>query len=254
LQFAWLFVVGFNYVFVAFFDGPAAFGELFDSKRGAARTTGQITHVQPLSQQELEETVYEYEFTYKVDGIAHAATSYTRGRQYKERDSVSVEYDPANPTSAGIAGARRQNLTWWYSAIPLGVLVLLTLGLIGMYWHSYRTLRVLRTGAVGKATRRAQVVGGAEDFVTAVAALSPYEFYVGGCNYRARHYCPDSGKQDSTEVIVIYDPTSPRRNVIFDEHFGGLLGFGATTSLLSRVLDCISGPLAVIAVILLVFI
>jgi hypothetical protein len=254
LQFAWLFVVGFSYLFVAFFEGPAAFADLLNWNRGTELTTGQVTYVHSLNQEELDELVYEYGFTYEVDGNTYASKSYTRGRQYKEGDTVPVEYDPMLPSSAGISGARRQNLTWWYGAIPLGVLVLLALGLVGMYWHSFRTLRVLRSGLVGKATRREQVAAGADDFVTAVAALSPYEFHVAGRNYRARHYCPDSGKQDSTDVILLYDPKSPKRNVIFDEHLSGLLGCDPGPSVLSRMLDCVNGPLAIIAVILLAFI
>jgi hypothetical protein len=256
LQLVWLFVIGFSYLFFAFFDGPAAFAELLNLHRDTETTTGRVTDVRSLNQKELDELVYEYEFSFEVKGITHAAKSFTRGRHYKAGDSVSVEYDRADPASAGISGARRQNLPWWYSAVPLGVLVLLAPGLVGMYWHSYRTLRALQSGVVGKAARKqpAGEFDGAADFMTAVAALSPHEFHAGGRNYRARHFNPYSGTQDPIDVIVLYDPMMPERNVILDEHLSGLVASGPPPSVFSRVLDCVNAPLAIIALILLALI
>jgi hypothetical protein len=256
LQIAWLFVVGFSYIFVAL-NGPASFAALLDSRRDLAQTIGQITYVHPLGQEELDEIVYEYGFAYDVNGSPYMGKSYTRGREYSEGNSVSVQYDPAEPSYAVIVGARRHNLTWWYGALPLGVLVLLAIGLAGMYWHSFRTLQVLRQGESAKATLRPPAVIGAErppDFATVVAATSRYEFFAAGYTYPARHYCHDSGKEEASEVVVVYDPGSPKRNVIFDEHLSGLIGCGPGTSVFGRVLDCVNAPLAIAAIILLFFI
>lgn len=130
-QLAWLFVVGFTYVFILL-DGPAIYGGLLDVWSDKATVRAKVTDVRAQDEREFYATVYQNTVTYNVGGKTYTSDSFTRGRKYQEGDQVTVTYKTDNPQQATIEGARSSNFPWWVSSIPLGVLLLLAVGLVGM--------------------------------------------------------------------------------------------------------------------------
>jgi len=254
-QIAWIFVVGFSFIFVAM-EGPAVYAELLGPRRDEAQVRGRVTRVHAIKQHELHETVFEYEVAYEVEGKSYTAKSFTRGKPYARGAVVPVVYDPRDPSTAGISGARRWEIPWWASAIPLTVLILLALGLTGMYVHNYRALQLLRSGEVAHAMWwqpfGAPMTNGVDSNPPG-GALSHYHFDVAGSVHTAKHYGPGSAKKDAAEVVVLYNAASPNRNVILDEHLASLTGSGGSPSAFSRVLDCVNGPLAIGAIAVLLW-
>ncbi len=249
-QVAWLFVVSFLFVFVML-DGPASYARLFTQVR-QTQTTGQITDARVIDQHELSVPVYQYTFTYSVGDQAYTGQSFTRGQRFREGESVSITYDPANPATASIAGARPSSFTWWHSLIPLGVLLLLALGLGGMYVNSVRALRLCRHGHVARAHRGAGSGQTDPDLATMVS-----DFYseANGHRYPARWYSPGKHGRPRRRLAgepvldVLYDPLAPHRNVVIEDALDEVLrGRLSTASCLTH---CAPLILALAAIVLM---
>jgi hypothetical protein len=250
----WIFFVAFSFVFVIL-EGPMCYARLFGWQEAAeAHVRGRVTHVQAEDGHELHVPVFEYAFTYDIDGKSYRGTSFTRGKAYQPGDEVDLVYDPQEPSQAEIAGARPTHFTWWHSVIPLSVVILLGMGLVGMYVHNFRALRLLWFGEATQAKTRAQTIIGSSDPEVATnqgGALSNYQFQVGGQTFTARYYSLASKNEAADEAVVLYHAASPGCNVILDDHLKSLLAADRRCSLFQRVLDCLSAPLAVAAVALL---
>jgi hypothetical protein len=251
---AWLFVVGFTFIFVML-DGPASYARLF-RKPDQTQVTGRISEARAIPQHDLLVEVYQYTFTYTVDGQTYTGLSYTRGRRYKENDEVPVVYDPAAPFKSSIVGARTSSFTIWHSLIPLGVLVLLGWGLCGMYIHSARSLWLYRHGHVAHGCVAQLGIDSPQphDFDT---LLSDYYFEVDGRPYQARRFTPDkkarrthgSRSRRSDACLVLYNPCRPRNNVLVEGELEGLAQ--ARYSALSSVTRCAPPVLAIAAIVLM---
>jgi hypothetical protein len=191
------FLVGFTFVFVIM-DGPNQFLQLIRPETRDGEAQGTVTSVRKLPHRELDLALYEYEVTYQVDHTAYTTTSATRGREYDKGDEVTVTFPTNQPDKGVIAGARQSPLLWWHSAIPLAVVVLLALGLGGMYARNFRVLRLLRRGTVAQAKWVQQDADGrvtvnddpAKTSSEVPMAQTQYVFEVGGVAYSAYSFGP----------------------------------------------------------------
>lgn len=259
-QIAWLFVVAFTFVFIIL-DGPAAYARLFDLWPNKELAKGRVTGVRELDEREAYVSIYQYTIVYEVDGQSYTSDSYTRGRKFKDGDEVDIEYDPAAPAKGMIAGTRPSNFVWWHSAIPLGVLLLLGLGLGGMYVHNVRALWLLRHGQVAHARWIEPQPGSQEshDDASQIPSMhSNYHFDIDGRFYRARMHSPgsrfarrresSSASQDDA-AIVLYNPRKPAHNIIVNGGLADLID-GCRTPW-DHVIHCAPAPLALLALLVL---
>jgi hypothetical protein len=241
VQFAWAFFMGFAIVFTVM-EGPAALRDLWPSEE--KRVEGEITRVEGLDQREFGRRVYEYEFRYELDGRMRTGKSHTVKQRYNVGDRVDIVLDPGRPDAATIADTRRRNMSWWVLAIPLGVLLLLSVGIVGNYAFNIRTLSLARKGLFATAARRppGQVVD-PNDPAAVRAAVSKYEFQVGEQTYLVDHRSWATG--DAKTIPVLFAPKNPARNVgLDDRRWAMLVGVTSPWPL------CVAGmivPLACIA-------
>lgn len=231
-QLAWLFVVGFTYVFIIM-DGPASYARLLNITAERETVIGRVTDVRGLDAHELHRRVYQFSVEYDVDGRNYASKSYMRGERYDEGEEVELTYVSDAPDQATIAGARASELTWWHSLIPLIVLVLLAMGLTGMYVHSRRAFWLLKRGVLATARWQTPSPQDAELQARYATALSNYHFDVGGRSYAAKRYSPaakggrrkrgDADSDSPEEVLVLYRPSRPGINIILDQGLADLI-------------------------------
>ncbi len=257
-QLPWLFFVGFSFVFVIL-DGPASYARLFHWRQDEATVVGRVTGIREMDQRELSITVYEFSFAYDVDGQSFSGRSYMRGEQYDEGEEVLVTYDSASPGDGTIEGARSSSFTWWHSAIPLGVLLLLALGLFGMYRHNYGILWLLRHGEVARASLKPRESAKSDGAPPAALSLTDCEFELDGKTYRARRITISGKTQrgrkhgDGTsgeEVAVLYRRDKPARNVLVDAAFRESIGAGRSVA--DRLMDCLVAPIAILLIVVLI--
>ncbi|HMP58700.1 MAG TPA: DUF3592 domain-containing protein [Gemmatales bacterium] len=232
-QLAWLFLVGFVFVFVIL-DGPTVYLRFVQPDELTARTRGVIKSVETLPERESYVYLHQYDIAYEVEGQSLRATSVTRGRQHELGEEVDLAYDPAQPATARLVDGRISSFVWWHSLIPLCIVVLLALGLVGMYWRNWNTLRLLRRGSVGEArlkecakeppasTEQTERPGEPP----LVESLTALEFEVPGGPVRVYAYEPISKRELRKQAAwpVIYDPRRPERNVLYHGHLRDLLG------------------------------
>ncbi|MEX2188647.1 MAG: hypothetical protein WD875_17700, partial [Pirellulales bacterium] len=286
-QMAWLFVVGFTFVFTIL-DGPNQFAQLIWPELRDGEVVGQVISVRKLDSRELSIPLYEYDVAYEVDAARYAITGVARGQQHDKGDQVDVTFPSGQPGKGIIANARESEFLWWHGAIPLGVLVLLALGLAGMFWHNFRVVRLLSRGGVTRARWAEQHVAGAiaaADDPTKTGyevpmAATNYRFDVLGFEYAANSYGPapqrdkrakrkaarkrntkggtdvkrsadteanDEG--DPGEATVLYNPARPRRNVLLSGYLADVMH--GRLSLGDMVLNCAPAPMAAVAIWLL---
>jgi hypothetical protein len=196
-QMAIPFFVGFTFVFTIL-DGPNQFAQFIWPETRDQETTGKVTAVRKLDHRELYRSVYEYDVVYEVAGKTVTITSATWGQQYEPGDDVTVTYPSGHAAKGLIGGARESQFLWWHSAIPLAVVLLLALGLLGMYANSFRVMRLLVRGEVARAKWAEQQVAGAinpADDPTKTgyevpSAVTNYRFTVQGHDYNAFSYGP----------------------------------------------------------------
>lgn len=258
-QIVWLFVVGCTYVFVIM-DGPASYARLLNIWHDEATTTGRVTDVREMDQPELNGNGFRYEIAYSVEGKPHQSTGYSRGEKYDKAEEVQVAYDVDDPSNGRIADARPGGMTWWHSAIPLGVLLLLATGLVGMYLHNFRSQWLLARGILTRATwpepttYREGIDDGPGQTIE-----SKYRFNVNDRDYSARWFAaPNKGnrrvpgnskRKPGDRVNVLYRADKPKWNVILDESLLAMVG--NSRSRLDRMIDCLLAPIAITLIVIL---
>ncbi|MCB9851631.1 MAG: DUF3592 domain-containing protein [Phycisphaerales bacterium] len=255
-QLVWLFVVGFAYVFIIL-DGPASYARLFQWNSSQRTTDGRVLDSREIDQRELGVDIYKVKVAYVVDDTSYENDSYVRGDEFSEGDAVTVSFDPSDPGHGVIPGARRSGFTWWHSAIPLGVLLLLGLGLLLMYRRNYGVLKLLKRGRAAPARWNTQSKA-PDDEIQAATLVTNYQFDVAGNTYSALQYtAPAKGKRRRVRtqtaatdcVTVLYDPRSPKRNVIVDAALIEMIDDSRSRG--DRIIDCATAPVAIGILILL---
>ncbi|HPF41676.1 MAG TPA: DUF3592 domain-containing protein [Phycisphaerae bacterium] len=256
-QIVWLFFVGFAYVFIIM-DGPASYARLLNLSRPNATTIGHVTDVRDAAQEELFVGVNQFNVEYSVDGQTYATKGFLRGKPYDVGDEVRVEYDEENPAAGGLAGARATSMTWWHSAIPLGVLMLLGLGIVGMYGRNYRLQRLIRRGHIARARPRPLSY---DESIRPSMTLSNFEFEADGKVFPAKLFSPRTvnskgevnptdDESESPAPLVLYDAGRPKRNILVARSLMMLIGRNRSTA--DRLLDCAMPLIAIAVMIILV--
>ncbi len=255
MQVAWLFVVGFFFVFIML-DGPACWMRFFDVIPTDLVVQGKITDVNRLDSQEFGMTVYQNFFEYDVDGQTYRGDSFTRGKRYSTDDVVEINCDSDDPASGSIGGARPSEFSWWHSLIPLGVVVLLVFGLVCMYKQNVRALWLMRVGKLATA-RRLQGQTASEQ-IEEPHATQTSQFYFGqGQGYvQARWYSPPDQKKNkwlraNETVRVLYHPNKPKNNVILDDDLTSVTA--GTRNAMDNLMYSYAAPMGILAIIFLLY-
>ncbi len=243
-QLAWLFLLGFIFVFVIM-DGPAQWMQLLDIGQKRLTVTGVVGDVRAVDSHELSMPLYQYVVEYEVGGQVFENINFMRGRRFAEGDAVPVRIDPAAPEAGVLLGARSGELTWWHSAIPLGVVVLLLSGLTSMALHSWRVLRLLRDGLIAESmplTGQAESANGNEGVAT---LRSSFSFEVDGNHYPALRFSASDKSRRNQQTLVLYDPKNPMRNVVLGTELCNAIASAQSWS--GMLQQCAVGPLTFIA-------
>lgn len=219
IQLGWAFFVGFAFCFYVL-GGPTAVGDLWPSHE--KRVKGEVVKVAGLEQWEFMRQVYEYTFRYELAGTTSTGKSHAAGRRYNVGDPVEILIDPSRPDASRIADTRRQSVSWWVLAIPLGVLLLLPVGIIGNCIFNFRVLYFVRNGLIATATRYTQrETPTSATGAPAQASPSKYIFQVDGQTYTVDRRSWVSGRSET--VPVLYSPENPLCNVGLDGRRSAML-------------------------------
>jgi hypothetical protein len=254
-QVAWLFVVACTFVFILL-DGPACWARLFDVIPADVRVEGKITDVNELDSREFQITVYQNFFEYEVDERKYTGDSYTRGRRFNVDETVEIECDSDDPANGTISGARPSEFSWWHSAVPLGVLVLLVFGLACMYKQNIRALWLMRTGLLARA-RRLQGHTASEQIEEQYATqASPFYFEHEQGYVQAKWYSPPNSRnrkwfRANKTIRVLYSPKKPKNNVILDEDLVRVTA--GTRTALDNLSSSYAAPMGILAIVVLLY-
>lgn len=205
VQMGWAFFVGFAILFFML-GGPTAVVDLRPSKE--QRVIGQVIKVEGLDHWQFTRQVYEYTFRYEREGRTRTGKAHTAGRRHNVGDSVEILVNPDRADAARIAGTRRQPVSWWVLAIPLGVLLLLPVGIIGNYIFNFRILNLARHGLITTATRQ---VDGESPRSANAPPVPTFRFQVDEQMYTVDRRSWVSGHAET--IRVLYSPENPSRNV-----------------------------------------
>lgn len=93
--------------------------------------TGRVTSVSPTSLLENKQPVYEYGYTYTVDGNTYEGESYLSEKSFHEGQEVTILYRPGKPSVSRIEGTRSAPFNKWVISLLLLPLVGLALILYG---------------------------------------------------------------------------------------------------------------------------
>jgi len=102
-QFGWLFF-GFGMVFVWLFGGSDALHNLAFFHGKLATVQGTITAVVKTNFSINDSPVYEYQYTYSVDGISCQGATKAFGDKFQDHDHVTIEYAVSDHTRSRIQG------------------------------------------------------------------------------------------------------------------------------------------------------
>jgi len=243
-QLAWLFLVGFIFVFVIM-DGPAQWMQLLDIDRDQLTVTGVVDDVRTVDASELGMQVYQYLIVYEIDGEEFEVPNFMRGRRYAEGDAIPIRVDPNAPEKGVLLGARSGELSWWHSAIPLGVILLLVFGLTSMFLLSRRVLRLLRIGMLAEAQPlrgHLNAQGGDAQHAT---MRSNFSFEIDGNHYPALRFSSSEKLKQNQSAVVLFDPKNPARNVVLGNELCNTIASAETWS--GWMQQCAVGPLALVA-------
>lgn len=254
-QLVWFFLVGFVFVFIIL-DGPASYARLFNWHIGEASTTGRVIDAREIDAREFHAIVHQFRVAYDVDGSTYETIGFARGEPYDEGETVEVLYDPDAPSKGRIAGMRESEFTWWHSLIPLGVVLLLLLGIQGMYRRNYRVQWLLKHGLVTRTRWVAPDPSDPDDELQRATLISHYCFDVNGRTYRAMHYDapakarrrtkPDDGEAAAPRVL--YRAGKPKWNVIADE---ALIKAIQSRRTADRIIDVVTAPVGIVVLLIL---
>ncbi len=253
MQVAWLFVVGFSFVFIIL-DGPACWARLFDVIPTDLVVQGTITNVDAQDGHEFGMTVYRNFFEYEVEGQTYTGDSFTRGKKYDKGDTVEINCDSDDPTNGSIGGARPSEFSWWHSSIPLGVLALLLFGLVCMYKQNIRALWLMRVGELATA-RRLQGKTASEQIEESHGTQASQFYFEHEQGYvQALWYSPPNQKKSKWQranetARVVYHPRNPKNNVIFDDDLRSVTA--TTRSAAENLMHSYAAPMGILAIVIL---
>lgn len=231
-------LVGFAFVFVAF-RGPEALQDAWEIGQRDQTASGLVTKVEKLSFREWGIPLYEYEFSFQVGDRNHRGNSATPGKVYSLDDPVEIAYNPQQLEHAIIVGARPSGFPRWIGVgalVIVGALVLFYLQVFATNWLAWR---LLRNGRIAVS----QQPGEEEN---SQGIHGPY-FEVDGNLHQIR----SAPLNPTAQVKVLYDPKSPRRNLILNGLEHHLQPSNSILPFVDGFIDLSIVPLSLLAICLL---
>jgi hypothetical protein len=184
----------------------------------SAATQGTITRVTPTNVSVNDVTVYEYQFTFRTpDEKKVVGQSYTVGQKWSAENRVTIQYVPAKPSIARIAGSQLSTAPMW------GILLVLIFPATGAGLFlsaaagGWRQTTLLRSGKTAGAKIISEQATGVRINEVPVIAYN-YEFEaVDGESYLGSAKSLPSGRiGDEAQEPVLYLPRNPRRSTLVD--------------------------------------
>lgn len=163
-----------------------------------------------------EEYIYEYYFSYSVDGQSYQDISYDYYKEFKNEAVVDVEYRANQPEIARIKGMDESptghGLIWIFGLVALIPLGILLWGLRSNQKYLY----LLQKGAIAQGTYLRSTPTNTS-INEQVVYCYEFSFEVNGRTYTAtcKTHLYDRVEDEETETIL-YDPNDPTYNIVSD--------------------------------------
>lgn len=179
-------------------------------------TSGQVTDVQETNTSENDQTIYEVDYLYTVDGREYRGASFGTSAYFDPGEPVSVEYLVDDPGSSRIEGMRRYRFSWW--AIFVIIFPAIGLGIVGFgIRDGRRSIHILTHGrpTMGRMVSK-QTTGVESDDVPQYEVFFEYTDDQGRTGKGSIKTYDLSTVEDDERERLLYDPANPASIVAFD--------------------------------------
>jgi hypothetical protein len=196
-----------------------------DWKLGAyeATATGLVDHVEATSASENDRTIYEVRYHFEsLDGTRVDGVSYSTDiGQIRTGADVMVEFDPGDPSSSRIAGARSKPFPIWTAFVLIFPLIGAVLAAFGLR-SGARALSLLRRGRIARGRLiRTQATRMEVNDRPVLAMTFAFQTDDGETHEAVARTHRPRQLQDDAEETLFYDPADPSRATLLDHLPGG---------------------------------
>jgi hypothetical protein len=203
--------------FIAIFSPQTDFITPFHFKDTDPAVPGVVVNVEETNTSENKRLVYKNTATYVVGGKEYSTESYSRGMHVSPTETVTIQYEPGNPSLSRIQGMRKAPFSLFFLLVftpfPLTGLVLLLIGLR----RSLINLRLLRNGILttGKVVRK-EATGSKVNKQTVYKVYFNFTTKDGLLTESmVRTHRPNLVEDEEREQLV-YDTVHPQKAVLID--------------------------------------
>ncbi|BDS14430.1 DUF3592 domain-containing protein [Aureispira anguillae] len=235
----------FGMIFTLIFVGQSECIHWFSSDGNWVQSEGLLLEIEETNVEVNEETIYQYTFSYNVEGQSFQGISNGSYSGMLEGNLTTIEYKSDNPIRARIVGMTTEVFPSWV----VFVLVFPFLGLIfilGGFRANWKALHLIINGVFTRGKMLGYKATNTEINDQTVYAYE-FEFSVRGKKYisKCKTHLTERVEDEELEKII-YDLNDPNTNCVYDaiaaapkiDQFGKLeeSGVGALVYLLSTII------------------
>lgn len=235
----------FGMIFVLVFVGQSELIYVFSFDGDWIQAEGLISDISEASVEINEEEIYNYTFSFSIDGQSMQGTSSGVYNGLKEGDITAIEYKEHNPIRARILGTSTTLFPVWVVFCLIFPFIGLIFMIIG-YRNNIKAWRLIKHGKFTRGKMLKYEATNTEINEKRVYAYE-FEFKVGGKTYISKCKTHLTNKvEDEKLEKILYNPSNPKDSIVYDacstapaiDHFGKLeqAGISALVALLSTVL------------------
>lgn len=235
----------FGMIFVLIFVGQSELMYLFSFDGDWIRGEGLVSEISEASVEINEEEIYNYTFSFSIDGQSIQGTSSGVYNGLNEGDITAIEYKEHNPTRARILGTSTALFPVWVGFILIFPLIGLIFMIIG-YRNNIKALRLIKSGKFTRGRMLKYEATNTEINGEQVYAYD-FEFNVGGKTYVSKCKTHLANRVEDEELEkILYNTSDPNDSIVYDAYttapkidkFGKLeqAGISALTAIFSTVL------------------
>jgi hypothetical protein len=206
----------FGMIFVLIFVGQSEAVHLFSADGEWVETEGFLLEINETSGEINEEYVYEYVFTYSVDGQSLRGESNATFGGEKEGDLVNIEYKSGDNNRSRIIGMTSEMFPAWVGLI---IVIFPLIGLGFLFFGFKENIKALRLLRMGTFTRGSMASYEATNTRINDEMVYAYKFEFSANNKtfiaECKTHLTERVEDEETEKIL-YDKAKPTFNLVYD--------------------------------------
>lgn len=206
----------FGMIFLLVFGGNSSIIHLFSFDGNWVETEGLLLEINETSSEMNGEEIYQYVFSYNVDGQSLTGRSNAPFRGEEEETIVQVEYRSANHTRSRIIGMQTEIFPAWVAFLTL-IFPAIGFGFLFFgFKENFKALKLIKNGTFTRGKMLGHKATNTRINEQTVYAYE-FEFYANNQPQIAtcKTHLTDKIEDEETEKIL-YDPSDPSFNVVYD--------------------------------------